>query len=410
MESKYKKIYVEWWKIQRSTIIGLIVFVCVSSAVVFGGWWAIKNNWFVPQENADIPKNAARIISFEGEVRITRAATRETILVTKETHVSAGDTIQTQADGRAIVQMIDGSVYTVRPNSTVVIRDNSSLFGGNNVRVSLDDGQLNVRTDDQPANSENVVEMRDSETQIRSQTDASFNADDRVAEIRVSRGGVETTVGGAKTTIAENEFASVNNGRVASKETLLAAPRLASPANLAQLVDAAGTGANVGLTWQDDGSTPLSGFYLQVARSSYFASDSILIDRSGLSTREFRVGGLSPGTYYWRVRSTARSGQTSDWSEPWKFTVAKREASQSIQVASWQVENVGGSVYILSGRTQPGVQVRAQGNQVFAASDGSFRLQISTPLSETAVELGDDRGNRAGFVISLRTSKILRKF
>ena len=410
MEQKYKKIYVEWWKIQRGTIIGLIVFICVSSAVVFGGWWAIKNNWFVPQENADMPKNAARIISFEGEVRITRAATRETILVTKETHVSAGDTIQTQADGRAIVQMIDGSVYTVRPNSTVVIRDNSSLFGGNNVRVSLDDGQLNVRTDDQPANTENVVEMRDSETQIRSQTDASFNADDRVAEIRVSRGGVETTVGGAKTTITEIEFAAVNNGRVSSKETLLAAPRLASPANLAQLVDAAGAGANVSLTWQDDGSTPLAGFYLQVARSSYFASDSILIDRSGLSTRDFRVGGLSPGTYYWRVRSTARSGQTSDWSEPWKFTVAKREASQSIQVASWQVENVGGSVYILSGRTQPGVQVRSQGNQVFAGSDGSFRLQISSQLSETAVELGDDRGNRAGFVISLRTSKILRKF
>ncbi|HTH36826.1 MAG TPA: FecR domain-containing protein [Pyrinomonadaceae bacterium] len=410
MESKYRKIYVEWWKIQRSTIIGLIVFVCVTGAVVFGGWWAIKNNWFVPQENSDIPKNAARIISFEGEVRITRAATRETILVTKETHVAAGDTIQTQADGRAIVQMIDGSVYTVRPNSTVVIRDNSSLFGGNNVRVSLDDGQLNVRTDDQPANTENVVEMRDSETQIRSQTDASFNADDRVAEIRVSRGGVETTVGGAKTTITENEFASVDNGRLASKETLLAPPRLASPANLAQLVDAAGAGANVSLTWQDDGSTPLSGFYLQVARSSYFASDSILIDRSALTTRDFRVGGLSPGTYYWRVRSTARSGQASDWSEPWKFSVAKREASQSIQVAGLQVENVGGNVYILSGRTQPGVQVRALGNQVFAASDGSFRLQISTPLSETAVELSDDRGNRAGFVISLRTSKILRKF
>jgi len=410
MESKYRKIYVEWWKIQRSTIIGLIVFVCVTGAVVFGGWWAIKNNWFVAQENSDIPKNAARIISFEGEVRITRAATRETILVTKETHVAAGDTIQTQADGRAIVQMIDGSVYTVRPNSTVVIRDNSSLFGGNNVRVSLDDGQLNVRTDDQPANTENVVEMRDSETQIRSQTDASFNADDRVAEIRVSRGGVETTVGGAKTTITENEFASVDNGRLASKETLLAPPRLASPANLAQLVDAAGAGANVSLTWQDDGSTPLSGFYLQVARSSYFASDSILIDRSALTTRDFRVGGLSPGTYYWRVRSTARSGQASDWSEPWKFSVAKREASQSIQVAGLQVENVGGNVYILSGRTQPGVQVRALGNQVFAASDGSFRLQISTPLSETAVELSDDRGNRAGFVISLRTSKILRKF
>ena len=37
MEQKYKKIYLEWWKIQRSTIIGLVVFVCVSATVVLGG-------------------------------------------------------------------------------------------------------------------------------------------------------------------------------------------------------------------------------------------------------------------------------------------------------------------------------------------------------------------------------------
>lgn len=412
MEQKYKKIYVEWWKVQRSTITGLIIFICVTAAVVFGGWWAIKNNWFVAQELGDAPKNAARIISFEGDVRITRAATRETILVTKELWVAAGDTIQTQADGRAIVQMIDQSVYTVRPNSTVVIRDNSSIFGGNNVRVSLDDGQLNVRTEDQPDNAKNVVEMQDSETQLNPQTDASFNTDAQSGggEIRISRGSVETTVGGAKTTLTENQFAAVNNGRIASKENLLLPPRPVSPANMAQVVDASGSGASIALAWQNDSTTPLSGYYLQVARSSYFASDSIFIDRSGLTSGEFRLGGLSPGTYYWRLKATARSGQVSEWSEPAKFSVVKREANRSIDVAGWQVENVGGNVYIVTGRTQPGLLVKSQGNQVFAGADGSFRLQITSPLSETAVELGDDRGNRAGFVISLRNAKVLRKF
>lgn len=410
MESKYKKIYVEWWKIRRSTITGLIVFVAVTGGVVFGGWWAIKNNWFVAQDTGDLPKNAARIISFEGDVRITRSATRETIIVTKETFVAPGDTIQTQADGRAIVEMIDGSVYTVRPNSTVVIRDNSSIFGGNNVRVSLDDGQLNVRTDDQPANTENVVEMRDSETQIKSQTDASFNADDRTAEIRVSRGGVETTVGGSKTTITANEYAAVNEGRVATKETLLPPPKLVSPANMAQVVDVTGTGAAVGLSWQHEGTAPLSGFYLQVARSSYFAADSILVDRPSLAAGEFRLGGLSPGTYYWRVKATARSGQVSDWSEPLKFGVVKRENSRKIDVTAWQTENVGGNVYIVSGKTLPGMHVKSQGNQIYAGSDGSFRLQISTQLSEAAIEIADDGGNRAGYVLSLRTARVLRRY
>lgn len=411
MEQKYKKIYVEWWRIQRSTITGLIVFVVIASTVVFGGWYAIKNNWFVATEQTELPKNAAKIISFEGDVRITRAATRETIVVTKETWVAAGDTIQTQADGRAIVQMIDQSVYSVRPNSTVVIRDNSSFFGGgNNVRVSLDDGQLNVRTEQQPENTENIVEMRDSETQIGSQTDASFNADARGAEIRVSRGGVETSVGGNKTQINANEYASVNQGKVGSKEELLPPPKLSFPGNMAQVIDGSGAGASVSLSWSGDGPIPLSGFYLQVARSGYFASDSILVDRSALTTSEYRLGTLQPGTYYWRLKASSQSGQTSDWSETWKFLVVRREANRVIEASGWQIEKVGGNVYIISGRTASGVQVRSQGNQVFAAADGSFRLQISTPLSETAVELSDDAGNRAGVVISVSNGRVLRKF
>ncbi|HMJ07593.1 MAG TPA: FecR domain-containing protein, partial [Pyrinomonadaceae bacterium] len=242
MENKYRKFYVDWWKIQKSTIYGLIAFIVLTAAVSFGGWWAIRNNWFVSTDVAEMPKDAARIISFEGDVRITRAATRETIVVTKETFVAAGDTIQTQADGRAIVQMIDGSSYSVRPNSTVVIRDNSSLFGGTNVRVSLDDGQLNVRTEQQPENTENVVEMMDSETKLRSQTDASFNADAAAngGEIRISRGSVETSIGGEKSTLNADEYAALNNGKITSREKLLGQPHPSSPANMSQIVDSGG--------------------------------------------------------------------------------------------------------------------------------------------------------------------------
>lgn len=412
MENKYRKFYVEWWKIRKSTIWGLAAFIVITTVVVFGGWYAIRNNLFVPEQNSDIPKDAARIISFEGDVRIIRAATRETIVVTKETYVAAGDTIQTMADGKAIVQMIDQSVYSVRPNSTVVIRDSSSIFGGKNVRVSLDDGQLNVRTDQQPDDTENVVEMLDSETQLRPETDASFNADRQAAggEIRISRGSVETTVGGSKTTIGENEFASVNNGKIAAKERLLAPPRPTSPGNMSQIVDAAGSGVNVSFEWQHDAAVPVSGYHLQISRSSFFASDSILVDNASLSNRNFRLAGLSPGTYYWRLKASSRSGQSSDWCDPWKFNIVKRETSKTIDIAESRVEPVGGNVYIVSGRTQPGLLVRTQGRETFAGADGAFRLQVSTPLSEVAIELGDDKGNRAGVVLSLRTAKVLRRF
>ena len=412
MEHKYKKFYVEWWKIRKSTIYGIALFVVVITAVSVGVWWAFQYDWFAQQAKSDVPKDAARIISFEGDVRVTRAATRETILVTKETYVAAGDTIQTQADGRAVVRMIDGSDYRVAPNSTVVIRDTSSLFGGTNVRVKLDDGQINVRTDEQPENTENVVEMMDSETQLRSQTDASFNADAYAGggEIRISRGSVETTVGGERQTINANEFAALKEGQITSREKLLLPPQPVSPGNMSQVVDAAGRGVTMAFAWQDESSIPVASYYIQIARSPYFSPDSMLVDRGSVTSRDFRLAGLQPGTYYWRLKTTSRAGQTSDWNEPWRFNVVKRETNPAIEVADWRVENVGGNVYIVSGRTRSGLQVRAQGRQVFAAQDGVFRLQVSTPLSEVAIELGDDSGNRGGFVLGLRNAKVLRRF
>ncbi|HJS52515.1 MAG TPA: FecR domain-containing protein [Pyrinomonadaceae bacterium] len=410
MEPKYRKFYLDWWWIRKSLIYRLVAILVFACVIVGGGWWAIRSNWFAGQEISEIPEDAARIISFEGDVRIIRASTRETIVVTKSTYISAGDTVQTQADGRAVVQMIDGSVYSVRPNSTVVIRDNSSLFGGKNVRVSLDDGQLNVRTDQQAENVENIVEMSDTETRLKSQTEASFNADgdNNNGEIRISRGSVETTVGGQQQTIGENEFASVSSGKINSKEKLLPAPRHLLPANSGQVTDITGSGAGVSFQWQPEGQ--VVSYHFQAARSPYFAPDSLIVDRGSLSGRDFRINGLQPGTYYWRTRATSGTGQTSDWSEPWRFNVIRRDATRKIDAGEWNVERVGGNVFIISGRTMPGALVRSLGRETFAAGDGSFRIQISTPVSEAAVEMSDDQGNRAGFVLSLRSAKVVRRF
>lgn len=410
-DNKYRKFYVEWWHIRKSTIYGLIAIVLLGGLIIFGSWYASKNNWFLADETVDIPKDAARIVSFEGEVRITRASTRETIIVTKSTWVAAGDTIQTQADGRAIIQMIDGSVYSVRPNSTVVVRDTNSLFGGKNVRVRVDDGQLNVRTGDQPADTNNIVELGESENQLQSKTDASFSTNGTDGgEIRISRGGVETTLGGETTTLNENEFATVNGSKLSARERLLAPPRLSSPANSEQIVDSTGSGVTVNFSWLDPDGNPAASFYVQIAKSSTFVPDSIMVDRSGMAARDFRLAGLSPGAYYWRVKATARSGQTTNWSDPSRFIIVRNSGNIAIDATEWKVEGVGGGIFFISGRTQPGMIVRAAARETFAASDGTFKLQINSVSTEANVEIGDDRGNRGGFVISLRSGNLLRRY
>ncbi len=412
MENKYRKFYVDWWNIRKSTIYTVVTAFVAIGLVSFGLWYASRHNWFVPVEATDAPKDAARIVSFEGEVRITRSATRETLLVTKATWVAAGDIIQTQSDGRAIIQMIDGSVYSVKPNSTVIVRDTTSLFGGKNVRVRVDDGQLNVRTDEQPADTKNIVELGESENQIGPKTDASFDANGpNGGEIRVSRGGVETTLNGEQTAITENQYATVNGGKLSERERLMAPPRLTAPENSAQIVDSSGRGVSVTFTWQDPEGNPAASFHLQVGRSPSLSSESILVDRGDLQTHEFRLAGLAPGTYYWRMKATARSGQTTNWNDQWKFSVVRPGDSVAIDATDWHVDAIGGNVYLISGRTQPGMAVRGiEDRMTYAGPDGTFRLQISTSSIETPIEIGDERGSRSTFVISLRSGNLLRRY
>jgi len=297
----------------------------------------------------------------------------------------------------------------VRPNSTVVVRDTTSLFGGKNVRVRLDDGQLNVRTDEQPDNVKNIVEVAESENQLGPQTDASFDTDgENGGEIRVSRGGVETTLGGEKSKIGPDQYAAVNNGSLSAREKILAPPVPVSPGNSTQLIDA-GNGVSVGFNWQPP-DQPIQSYYLQVAKSPWFSPDAILVDRTGLGSNDFRLTGLTPGTYYWRVRANARSGQTTNWNDAWKFSVVRRESNVRIELTDLKIDSVGGGIFIITGKTQPGMAVRSQGRETFAVADGSFKLQLSSQSTEASIEIGDDRGNRGGFVVSLRTGRLLKRY
>ena len=411
-DKKNRTYYIDWWNIKKSTVYitgATLLFLLV---VGLGSWWAIRHDWFSKAGNPEMPKDAARLVLFEGDVRVIRAATRETILITKETYLAAGDTIQTQGDGKAQVQMVDGSTLSVRPNSTVVIRDNSSLFGGQNVRVALDGGQINVKTEDQAEGTNNVVELKQSENKLLSQTDASFDINQKNGggEIRISRGGVETDAGGEKTVIRGGEFATINpNGKLSPKEKLLAAPRLISPAVLEKIIASNGT-SDATFRWQNVDSGTNFNYGLQIATSPFFLNDSMILGREPLNVPNFSLANLTPGNYYWRVRAIASSGQISDWSEPWKFTVVKREESNALTASDWQVEGLGGSLYLITGKTQPGMTVKILGRETFAASDGSFRLQVSTSVPEATVEISDEHGNRTRFVVSLSSGKVIRQY
>ena len=160
MRTKEGHFQIEWWVIQKRAIY-FAVLVGISCMLLAGAWLYVSK-YGNPLKNVamrtDLPPGA-RFMSFEGDVRVIRSATREVIVASNDTQLYPGDTVQTQADGRARINMADGSTVVLRPNSTIIIRDNAGAEDGkrSNVHVVVDSGQMLVRTQPQ-GEGQNVIE------------------------------------------------------------------------------------------------------------------------------------------------------------------------------------------------------------------------------------------------------------
>src|SRR5215216_2531843 len=187
----------DWWVVQKRLIYIAIFVACL--AVVAGGLSLYVYIYGFPFKGAAADEGAptgARFVSLEGGVKVMRANTRETVQARADTRLFPGDLVQTQEDGRARITLADGSTLFVKPNSVVTIAENTSAEGGRQtkVRVAVESGQINVRTEQQNEGAQNIVGTHLTESRIAPETDASFHVrDDKTEAIRVGTGAVETS-------------------------------------------------------------------------------------------------------------------------------------------------------------------------------------------------------------------------
>jgi hypothetical protein len=409
MKTKTTRFGFDWWIIQKR-VIYLIVAVLILCGIAAGAAvyvWKYGN----PLRNVGIDNKTAagaRFIAFEGDVRVIRAATRETISAASDTELYPGDTVQTQANGRARISMADGSTLVVRPNSTIIVRDNASGDNGKktNVHVVVDSGQMYVRTQQQADGTNNVVETPKTKNKLGEDTGASFGVNpEGTEEIRVSAGVIETTNrSGEQTSLHGGEYVAVNpSGTISRPQKLLDAPQPTGPKDLERVFVSGNGAANIALKWQRSQSGTASFYRVEVATSPFFVADGKVIERDQLVATEFNVSDLRPGVYYWRVRANATTGQTSDWSEPQKFIVATRGSGSRVAVSNLTAELLGGNVYIIRGRSEPGGTIRAAGRETLVSSDGSFQLQLTAPAGarELTIEAQDLQGNSSQYKVAL---------
>ncbi|HYY94086.1 MAG TPA: fibronectin type III domain-containing protein [Pyrinomonadaceae bacterium] len=410
MVTRVSRFDADWWVVQKRLIYILVIIA--SLAVVAGGcalYVRLYGNPFKSVAVSDPAAAGARFVSLEGGVKVVRANTRETLQARADTRLFPGDMVQTQEDGRARITLADGSNLLVKPDSVVTIAENTAAEGGKatKVRVAVESGQINVRTEQQPADGSNVVATRLTESRLASETDASFHVrEDKSEAIRVSTGAVETTTsGGDQTTLRGGEYVSVNQqGSVAQRERLLDAPSPLAPRNLERIAARKGAATVVALKWQKPSTGTPAHYRVEVATSPFFVPAGMLIERDQLQSTEFTVDDLRQGNYFWRVLAVAQSGQASDWSEPQKFVVVGGAGTgEEAGVSDVQIEYVAGQIYLIRGRTQSGNVVRCEGRETLAARDGFFQLQISAPhgAHEVQIETADTLGNRNSFKFAL---------
>lgn len=406
--NKTSRFAYDWWIIQKRFVYLMIAMFVLCATAAGAALYVWKyGNPFKNVAQTNYPAGA-RFISFEGDVRVVRAATRETIPANADTQLYPGDTVQTQASGRARIGLADGSTLVVKPNSTIVVRDNARADDGKrtNVHVRVDSGQLSVRTEQQADGTTNVVETPKTRSTMSERTSASFGVNpEGTEEIRVSTGAIETTnSSGEKTSIRGGEYVSVNNsGRLSAAQKLLDVPQPATPHDLEKIFVGGNGAANVALKWQRPQSGTPAYYRVEVATSPFFVADGKVMERDQLQATELAANDLRPGVYFWRVRATASTGQASDWSDPLKFIVATRGTGSQVGATNLTAELLGGNLYLVRGRAEPGTTIRISGRETIVNPDSSFQIQLIVPAGtrDITVEAQDPQGNSSQYKVSL---------
>ena len=321
----------------------------------------------------------AHFTALDGTVRVKKSSANSFIPADYNIPLEKGDVVQTGSEGMAKVVFNDGTSYTVKQDSLIVIEENSANDQQQtNVAVAVSTGTVDLSTTTYAQGSKSQVIVAGATASLAPESAAQVRNDPKSDqhEILVKKGTGEVTREGETVRLANWEkvtFQGKDTPMEKAKE--IGPPTPISPANMMPIFVSANSTKDVEFSW-----TPMAnavGYRLQISRNPYFSST--LVDKR-VNTADVTVTSLGEGAYYWMVQSYDSQGKESLESEKNRFTIIpKGKQTDAIDLELDPFIQHGHVIEVL-GKTQVGARVMVNGREVpMIASDGTFHY-FTPPL------------------------------
>ncbi len=394
--AKQKKLEIYWYTITYRTVLLWTLLLAVLVACASFPFIKQPITRFLatqakkildPESNPTSPGlgKSGGFAIIKGTVKVKKASSNQWISADYQTKLETGDYIQTSSDGNSRIQFPDGTTYDMKPDSLLVVQENSENPRDNAKKVSVrvTSGAVDLSTTKREvSNSRSEVSAASAVAVLNQDTRMAveMNPVSRTSQFMVSRGqAVVRHQNGAEAEINPYESVTVTEKQMV-KEKMFAPPELLSPESFRPLVVKPGAPAKVLFSWRPVAKA--TSYHIRISNSQIFSK--IFREETVRGKTEYAAAGFNEGTYYWAVNSIDEiNRQTSKENDPpGKFTVifqtgSEKEAS-NVFLTIDRVYRMG-SFYQIIGRTTPGNTILVNDEAVLTEIDGTFK-QITSPV------------------------------
>ena len=340
-----------------------------------------------PVKSGPMNSVQAHITALDGTVRVKKSNSNSWVAADYNVPLEKGDVVQTGSEGMAKIVFNDGTNYTVKQDSLIVIEENSANDQQQtSVTVEVSTGTVDLTTATYVQGSKSTVVVGGATASLAPESAAMVqnNPKKDQQEILFRKGSGDVTRNGETVHLSDWEKVSFGSkSPTMAKLKEIGPPTPISPANMMPIF-VSGEPKPVEFSWTAMANAV--GYRLRISRNPYFSST--LVDRK-VNTPDVIVSGLSEGAYYWMVQSYDADSKESVESEKNRFTIIPK-GKDSIAI-NLELEPMvqHGHVIELTGKTEVGARVMVNGREVpVIGNDGKFHyFTPSLPPGESVITI-----------------------